>query len=273
MVNNSIVSQFTALCLKSIGVILIASSLLDYVTLAIPFQPLDSQWQINFTAQIVDRGIVPMVGMAFILVSYWIESSLGNLHKKSAFDIKLPAFILSLLLGVLFLILVPLHINNLRLAASDDLTQIEQRASEAETKISEQYDQLNDIVNNPQRLQQLETRIQEIDSAISSGKFQGQQLNSQQIQRLGETKIQLQNFRELAKNPEALEARLGELQTQLREQKLDRAGRAKTDALKQGIRTGLSSFMLAIGYLLIGWLGLKATGDSQPQAKRVQPSR
>lgn len=270
--NNSAISQFTSLCLKSVGVILIASSILDYITLAIPFQPLDSQWQISFTSQIVDRGIVPLVGMGFILVAYWIESSIGN-GKKSAFDLKIPVFFLSLLLGIVFLILVPLHLNNLRLASSDALTQIEQRAGQAETRISDQYEQLNDIVKNPQRLQQLETRIQEINNAIGSGQFQGQQLNSEQLQRLEETKAQLQNFRDLAQNPQALEQRLGELQTQLREQKLEREERAKTEALKQGIRTGLSSLMLAIGYLIIGWVGLKSTGESQPGGKRATVSR
>lgn len=271
--NNSTISPFTSLCLKTVGTILIVSSLLDYIALAIPFQPFDSQWQISFTSQIVDRGIVPMVGMAFILVAGWIDASVSNPSKPSGFDIKLPAFFLSLFLGVIFLVLVPLHVNNLMIAKSDALTQIEARAGQAETKISEQYDQLNDIVKNPQRLQQLESRIQEIDTAVANGTFQGQQLSGQQLQRLEDTKLQLQNFRDLAKNPEALEARLGELQIQLRDQKLEREKTAKTEALKQGVRTGLSSLMLAIGYLLIGWIGLKASGGSQASGKKASAAR
>lgn len=267
--NNSYMSQFTSLCLKSVGVILVASSLLDYVTLAIPFQPFDSQWQISFTSQIVDRGIVPMVGMAFILVASWIESTFSSASNKSAVDIKLPAFLLSLLLGIIFLVLVPLHLNNLRLANFSDLTQIEQRVSQVETRISDQYEQLDDIAKNPQRLQQLQTRISEIDKAISRGEFQGQKLNSQQLQRLQGIKLQLQSFRDLAKDPQALEAKLNELQTQLREQKIEQEKQAQTATVKQAVRIGLSSLMLAIGYLLIGWIGLKATGEQQPSAKRV----
>jgi hypothetical protein len=267
--NNSGNTRFTSLCLKSVGVILIASSLLDYLTLALPFQPLDSQWQNSFTSQVVDRGIVPMVGMAFILVAYWIESHLDSSSKKSAFDIKLPAFILSLLLGVMFLILVPLHLNNLRLTTSNALIQIEQKTSEAEAKISDQYEQLNDVVTKPERLQQLESRIKDLDTAIASGQFQGQQFNSQQLQRLSETKGQLQSFRELTKDPQALEKKLGELQTQLKEQKLARETRAKTEVFKQGLRTGVSSLMLATGYLLIGWIGLKSIGGIKTNGKRV----
>lgn len=261
-------SQFTSLCLKIVGLILIISSLLDYITLAIPFQPLDAQWQISFTSQIVDRGIVPMVGMGFVLVGSWIEAS-SNPNKKAGFDVKLPVFMLASFLGLVFLLLVPLHLNNLRLASDSALTQIQQGADEAETRIKEQYDQLNTLAQDPQRLQQLEGRLKEIDQAIGSGQFQGQSLNPEQLQRLQETKQQLQNFRELAKNPEALEARLNELQTQLRDQKLDREGRAKTEALKQGLRTGLSSLMLAIGYIIIGWLGLKGMGGTSVSPKKA----
>ena len=80
--NTSTISPFTSLALKLIGVILILSSLLDYITLAIPFQPLNAEWQIGFTGQIVDRGIVPMVGIAFLLVGYWIDTSVGGTGKK-----------------------------------------------------------------------------------------------------------------------------------------------------------------------------------------------
>jgi hypothetical protein len=273
--SNSSASKFTSLCLKTVGAILIVSSLLDYITLAIPFQPLDSQWQIAFTGQIVDRGIVPMVGMAFILVSYWIENSVNRTTPSSGFEIKIPVFILSLFMGFVFLILVPLHLNNLRLVSTDALAQLEQRADEAENRISEQYEQLSEISADPQRLELLESRIKELDNAIGSGQFQGQSLNPQQLQRLEETRQQLQNFRELANDPEALDARLKELQTQLLDQKKERESRAKTEAVKQGVRTGLSSLLLAIGYLVMGWFGLQSTnsGGTQTTNSQVTASR
>ncbi len=257
--SNSSISQFTSLSLKTVGVILVVSSLLDYITLAIPLDILNSQWQINFISQIVDRGIVPMVGIAFLFVGYWIDSNVSSTANRKGFDLRLPVFVLSLGLGFVFLLLVPIHLSNLRLVSSDALSQIEERASEAENRISDQYEQLEAIAQDPQRLQLLDTRIKEIDTALGSGQFQGQNLNPQQLQRLQGTKQQLENFRELAKNPEALEARLSELQTQLRDQKLQREGRARTETLKQGVRTGLSSLMLAIGYLVMGWFGLKTS--------------
>lgn len=267
--NTSTISPFTSLALKLIGSILILSSVLDYITLAIPFQPLSAEWQIRFTGQIVDRGIVPMVGIAFMLVGYWIEASLSSPNKKPSFDLRLPVFILASLMGLMFLLLVPLHLNNLREAQSAAISQINQGAGEAENRITTQFEQLNALSQDPQRLEQLNDRIREIDTAINSGQVNGQRLNPEQLQNLNQTKQQLQNFRELAQNPEALEARLTELQTQLRDQKSERENRAKIEALKQGIRTGLSSLMLAVGYIAIGWLGLKNLGKPPVTKKKA----
>ncbi|MGK7952366.1 MAG: HpsJ family protein [Xenococcaceae cyanobacterium] len=269
MNTSTTMSPFTTLALKLIGVILILSSILDYITLAIPFEPLDAQWQISFTGQIVDRGIVPLVGIAFMLVGYWIEASLSSPGKKLSFDLRLPVFILASLMGLIFLLLVPLHLNNLRQAQTDVISQINQNAGEAENRIRTQFEQLNNLSQDPQRLEELNNRIREIDTAINSGQVQGQRLNPEQLQNLNQTKQQLENFRQLAQNPEALEARLNELQTQLGDRKRERENRAKTEAFKQGIRTGLSSLMLAVGYIAIGWLGLKNMGKPPVSNKKA----
>lgn len=266
--NTSTISPPTAFSLKLIGIILILSSLLDYITLAIPFQPLDAAWQISFTGQIVDRGIVPMVGIAFLLVGYALESLLSS-GRKLTLDVRLPVFIFASLMGLVFLLLVPLHLNNLRQAQSNALTQINQGATEAENRIKTQFEQLNTLAQDPQRLQQLDSRLTEINTAINSGQIQGRRLSPEQLQNLTQTKQQLEGFREYAQNPEALEARLTQLQTQLNDQKTERKNRAKTEAFKQGIRTGLSSLMLAIGYIAIGWLGLKTMGNPPVSNKKA----
>ncbi len=252
-------NQFTSLSLKTIGLVLIVSSLLDYITLAIPFDPLNPQWQIGFITQVVDRGIVPMVGMGFIFVAFGIDSNVSGRANQKGFNLNLPVCALSLVLGFVFLLFVPIHLNNLRLVSSEALSQLEASAEQAETRITDQYEQLEAIAQDPQRLQLLDTRIQEIDTALGSGQFQGQNLNPQQLQGLQNRKRQFETFRELAQNPEALEARLNELQTQLRSQKLERENRARTETLKQGVRIGLSSLMLAVGYVVMGWFGLKTS--------------
>ncbi len=176
--SSSKISSFTSLCLKTIGGILILTSLLDYLTLAIPFQPSDAQWQITLTSQIVDRGIVPMVGIAFIVLSYWVESNLSKASTNQGFDLRLPAFGLSLLLGVVFFLLVPLHLNNLRFISAQNLAQIDASTVEAQTLISQRYEQLK----NPQNIQLITRRISDIDQALNSGKIEGTTINPQQRQ-------------------------------------------------------------------------------------------
>jgi hypothetical protein len=92
---------FTSLALKLIGIIFILSSLLDYVTLAFPLNWESAQWQIGLVTSIVDRGVVPLVGMGFILVGYVIDGLTdANPLKKSGFDLKFPVYILAAVLGL-----------------------------------------------------------------------------------------------------------------------------------------------------------------------------
>ncbi len=254
--SNSSQSKFTSLCLKTAGIVLISSSLVDYISLLIPFEPFNSQWQIPFTLQLVDRGIVPMVGISLLLIGYWIQS---NTNQNTSTTVYSPfrsiVLILSFVLGVIFLILLPLQLFNLSEINSAAVANIEQNIGVAETRISEQFAQLNSLASDPQRLQQLEKNIEDIKLAIKNKEFRGQQLNPQELQELEENKKQLESFRDLAKNPQELQTRLDESQKQLEKEK----GRVQIDASKEGIRTALSSLFLAIGYLAIGWFGLQGS--------------
>ena len=253
--SSSKVSNFTSLCLQTIGGILVLTSLLDYLTLAIPFQLLDAQWQINFTSQIVDRGIVPMVGIVLIVLSYWVESTSSKSKLNKGFVLRLPAFCLSLFLGLVFFLLVPLHLNNLRIISSQNLAQIDASKEEAQSLIAQRYEQLK----NPQNFQLITRRISDIDRVLDSGELDGVAISSQQRQQLVNDKQGLENLSKNVKNPAALDARLDEAQTKLRTETLEQKSRAKTEVIKQGLRTGISSLLLGIGYLLMGWFGLQNT--------------
>ncbi len=78
---------------------------------------------------------------------------------------------------------------------------------------------------------------------------------------------QLENLSQNAKNLASLNARLNEVQTKLRTETLEQKNRAKTEAIKQGLRTGISSLLLAISYLLIAWFGLQNSNSTSTVAK------
>ena len=97
-----ITSAFISLSLKLLGGILLISSLIDYLFLLIPLELQDQNWQINLTNSLVDRGIVPLIAIALLLIAWWIND---NNNEKSGTNIRLPVFIISSILGLLFLIL------------------------------------------------------------------------------------------------------------------------------------------------------------------------
>jgi hypothetical protein len=263
------VTPFTSLSLKLVGIILMLSSLLDYIVLALPFTPLEARWQIGYIGTVVDRGIIPMVGMGFILAAYWIDNSTGF---QSAFNIKLPMFLFASLLGLVFLLAVPVYLNNLRTISVDAQEQIGKRAEEFEQRLQEEFNQLNELLQNPQRIQQLDQNLQQITQVINSGQIQGQKLTLPQKQELEQQKRRLEELKNLRGKPKEIEKRLKELQTQLRTQKLEQENQAKLETFKQGLRIGLSSLMLAGAYSTIGWIGLKDS-ISNPSPRSRKPKR
>jgi hypothetical protein len=260
MNNNPVLSAYTALALKVVAVILIVSSLIDYIILAIPFKPLDQAWQIAFTNQIVDRGIVPLVGIVFLAIGYWIGDALEGDEGKPVFlDLRFWAFIIATILGLLFLLLVPLHVSNLNRAIGDQIKQIDEQASAAEGQIKQQSDQLSVLIKD-------EARLKELDAAIESGEAQGQKLQPAQIQQLQQVRDQILAAR---KDPKALNEQIEKAQIQVRERKKELEQQARTNAVKSGIRIGISSLLLAVGYSAIGWTGFKGLGSSGTGRRRV----
>lgn len=235
-------SPLAANALKIVGVILVLSSLLDYIVLSIPFQPTNRAWLLNWTTQLVDRGIIPMVGLALLLAGYWISRQEGAPSSRTPVtDLRFWGLLVSSILGLTFLVLFPLHLNNINYASDQALKQIEARAQQFETQLTSEKDQLSALLKDDQKLGELQ-------KAIGSGQVQGAQLD--QLKALND---QLQQFRQ---DPNALNKRIEETQGRIRSERLAAEQRAKTEATKSVIRVGLSSLLLAIGYLTIGGLGL-----------------
>jgi len=247
--------SFVSLSLKLIGVIFILSSLLDFATLLIPPQWSNPQWQLAFATNIVDRGIVPMLGIATILIAYWIDNTIERPSKKE-FDLRLPVYILSIILGVVFLLIIPLHLSNLGKVQTNVLNQIEKGSEQGKGQIQSFLTNLNTLAQNPQLLKK---EIQQRSSIIEKGQYQGKQLSPAQIDQLKQQKDQLQELDDVAVNPQKLKDKVDsmkvELQNRLQSQKDDAEDKARKEAIKQGLRTGLSSLMLAIGYGTVGALG------------------
>ena len=239
-------SPLAALSLKLVGIVTILASLLDFIVLLVPLDLLNRQWQIATTTQLVDRGIVPLVGITLILTGEWIESYVltGPRRRNLLTDSRFWASLLAALLGLVFLLLAVLHPNNVLATRNQALEQINSEASQAEAQLEERFSQqrneLGALLQNESQLQQ----------AIESGQVPQEQIPILQ---------QLQD------NPEGvnqfLEQQLGsarqQVQTEIGTRRQEAEKRVNLEAWKSGIRIALSSLMLAVGYSIIGWTGLR----------------
>lgn len=243
---SSAVSPLAATALKLVGVVTILSALLDFLVLLIPPNFLDAQWQLNATTQIVDRGIVPLVGIALLLAGYWIDRSAGTAKSSGSLltDLRFWTCIVSSVLGLVFLLLTFLHVNNVRITAQEALAQVSREANQAreqlgqrlEGELSQQQSQLEGLLEDEALLNQ----------AIAAGQlpeeiqqFQGNPdgLNEFLTQRAGEARQ--------------------EIETEIGTRQEDARAQVRQEAIKSAARISISSLLMSIAYIVIGWTGLR----------------
>jgi len=257
-------SAVASLTMKVVGLLLIVSSLLDYVILAIPLQLLNRQWQLGYTTQLVDRGVIPLMGVALLLLGFWIESNSGTAKPPRApfSDLRFWGLIFATAFGVVFLLLFPLHLNNVRLERSAALQRIREEAAQQEAVLAQRIgsdrgqQQISQIQNQfKQQLQQLVADDQLLQERMASEEVSEQE------------KELLQNFQENPSNVDqfvserfSTEAIRTQQLTEIRSRRDEREEQARIRSVKSALQTGLSSLLLAVAYSAIGWTGLKNLG-------------
>lgn len=254
-----VTSSFLSLILKSVGGIILISSIATYFFLLGNPRWEDVNWQINLTNSLVDQGIVPLLAISFLLVGWWLEDS-ENPRQKTGGGLRLVVFIIASILGLVYLLLVPLHYNNINRVSSELIAQIQQRTEQQKAQLEGFVSELEAISKNPQ---QLKIEIQQREEIIKAGGRlpTGQQLTPEQLQLLTLQRDQLKQISNLVNKPEELKNKFqqarSQLETELRKIEEEEKNRARGLALQQSLRTSISSLMLAIAYIVIGWFGLK----------------
>jgi hypothetical protein len=277
---NRFASVSAARTLKVVGIILMLSFLLDFLILMFPFQPTDRGWQIDLATALVDRGIVPMVGLGMLFAGYWIDSA-DNGDRSQGLDLRFPALILSSILGLMFLLIFPLHLNNVRQASTQAVSRITQEADQAENQLKGQLTQLQAQLGNEQVKAELEKQKSQVKAQFTEllkdeqkykQALENPQLPPAQKELLKKFKAnpqELDKFIAQQSNPEGL---ANERLNLIRQRKEEAEKQAKQSAWKSGVRIGMSSLLLSIGYIIIGWTGLRSMGALQGGARKA-PAR
>jgi hypothetical protein len=241
--------------LKVVGYTLILFALIDYATLLIPFRFSDDQWLGATLIQAVDRGVIPLIGLAIIYAGHFLESQSFAPSEKSPFMTgRFWAIVLACLLGLSFLITVPVHFMNTNKVATAAIDKVnkdaEQLEQSLEAQVSQRFGQLQEQVKNKE---QLASELKRVTDAINAEQItDAEQLkNAKKIQK---------DLAALQKDPNHLqvmakEAKEPELQ-KIRDQRKKLEEQARAEQNRTQLRTGLGSLMLAIGYTLVGWVGL-----------------
>jgi len=258
-------SAVASLTTKVVGLLLIVSSLLDYLILAYPPDILNRQWQLGYTTQLVDRGVIPLMGVALLLVGFWIESNSGISRgsRVPLLDLRFWASIFSTLFGVVFLLLFPLHLNNVRLERSDALQRIRDEAVQQEAVLAQRIGSSQ----GQQQISQLQTQFKsELQKLLSDEQQLQQRIESEEVSE--QEKELLKSFQE---NPADLDQFVNQrfsaqaIQTQqlteIRSRVAEREEQAKIRSVKSGLQTGISSLLLAVSYSAVGWTGLRNLGS------------
>ncbi|MDB9511389.1 HpsJ family protein [Kamptonema animale CS-326] len=263
--NSRQISSMAARTLKVVGIILILSAVFDCLILSIPSESSDfltRGWQIALTTQVVDRGILPMTGIALLFTGFWVDSSSGIVQepRNIGLDLRFWVILFSSLVGLFYLLVVPVHLNNTRLEVTESLAQIDREATAAEN-------QLNAQLSSDQFKTQIEQLKSQRRSQITS--VLGDEQKLQEVLQNPQTPPELKKLLQEAKsNPKALETFLDQqaqsLPTQaikeITTRKQQKEKEIRTRSRNSSLQTGINSLLLAIGYITIGWTGLRSMG-------------
>ncbi|MGB3613082.1 MAG: HpsJ family protein, partial [Elainellaceae cyanobacterium] len=231
-------SPLIATTFKVVGIVMALAAFIDMLVLPMPYLFQDREWLLGFTTQVVDRGIIPLLGFALFLAGFWVRSLTSNTNRL------LPTItvILSCILSAFYLLLIVLHVSNVSSVQSNQLEAIADRTAQAEqeleTQIDTQLGQRRTLIS--QLLESPELR----DQAVARGLISAE--DAAVLNQFEDDPQQLETYLQgLESQAEGVRS---EQQTEIDDQRETRISEIKSDAVKSNLRIGLSSLLLAIGY-------------------------
>ncbi|NEQ76841.1 MAG: hypothetical protein F6K23_29745 [Okeania sp. SIO2C9] len=229
--------------MKLAGIILVLFTIINYVLLLFTIKIGDTDWSLNFTTTIVEEGIVPILGIALMFCAYGFEEILGlapTQPKLSWNSLKFWVYLLSFFLGIIFLLIIPLHISNTLAVSNEAVEAANQTAKEEKEILEQRLDQQQNVIGDMLRdRQKLEAFTRK------------RQLSEEQID----------NLEKFKNNPNAFKVKVEEVRSNLTQQIERKQQReiqkSQLSTFHSSIKIGLTSLLLASCYLTIGWSGFR----------------
>ena len=124
---------------RFVGYILLLFSLMDYVAIFVPAHSIDPVWEFQIMGQLVEHIWAPLLGLTFVFIQQ---------QYISRFELQVLSFLswVSFILGLLYLLMLPLGINNSITIYNSTNAQITHQAVQQK----EQFSKLKQLVNKAQ---------------------------------------------------------------------------------------------------------------------------
>jgi hypothetical protein len=249
--------------LKVVGYVLLLSTLVDYATLLSAMKWQDEQWLGATLIQLVDRGLIPLIAITFIYVSGFLENRTLIPEGRSPFATgRFFAMVLSAILGLVFLVTVPVHFMNTNKVATTAIDRIAKQSQQQEQQLAQQVQQrLMQLQEQVKDKTKLEAELKQINEIVTTGQANGQKVEPAQLEQIKKAQKDLQKLKDDPNHLQVMakEASDQELQ-KVRETKQKTEDQARSEATKTSLKTGLNSLLLSIAFSLISWLGLSELG-------------
>ena len=229
--------------MKLAGIMLVLFTIINYFLLIFTIKTGDTNWNLNFTTIIVEEGIIPILGIALMFCAYGFEEILGLAPPQPKLrwnSIKFWVYLLSFFFGIIFLLIIPLHISN-AVAVSNEAVETANKTAKEEKEILEQrLEEQKNIIGDMLRNQP------KLDAFIKK-----RQLSEEQIANLAKFK----------NNPNAFKVKVEEVRSTLT-QRIDskqqqEIQKSQLSAFHSSLKICLTSLLLASCYLTIGWSGFR----------------
>lgn len=236
--------------MKLAGIILVLFTIINYFLLIFTIKTGDTNWNLNFTTIIVEEGIIPILGIALMFCAYGFEEILGLAPPQPKLrwnSIKFWVYLLSFFFGIIFLLIIPLHISN-AVAVSNEAVETANKTAKEEKEILEQrLEEQKNIIGDMLRNQP------KLDAFIKK-----RQLSEEQIANLAKFK----------NNPNAFKVKVEEVRSTLTQQieskQQQEIQKSQLSAFHSSLKICLTSLLLASCYLTIGWSGFRGKSRIVP---------
>ncbi|MEM7794475.1 MAG: HpsJ family protein [Cyanobacteria bacterium P01_C01_bin.118] len=254
-------SPIAALALKLVGGIAIVAGLVDFFVFLLPPDLVNRGWRLLTVENLVERGIVPLVGIALLFCGLWLDGYISGKGKSTSLmqDSRFWTCAFACFLGVFFTIAAPFYVADVFHQRQERLNQVSDRASQVQSQFEQRLaqEQAQRIAVFEQLQQNPDQTIANVDQLIAQNIINAEQ--AEQIRQLQGQPEQLKEYlaQQASQIPNLAEEARNRAVTEIGTEQQETTAQLQTAALKNSIRIATNSVLLALGYFIIGISGIR----------------